>query len=373
MNEPEGGAHIAALDAFVQVLASVPEGPSPRSDDDGRAFYSGLCEAICQLTSAQRALIFRYDSTRRQVRAAGAHGIDVEIFDDGFFTVETLAAAREALATDSVVEIPPHDAIPSQYASLVGDVGGLVVTPMAAGGRWVGIIISDRLSSATPLPAAESHMLWTLGKTAALATTARISTHQAQRARELEARIDMARDIHDGAIQRLFGVSLALSGEGPLDAESRARCADELQLAMQDLRNALQRPLGRTSRPTNTTLGEELTRLAAEHAESGIVLERGDPAAVPPDLEPLVQSVLVEAVRNAHRHATPTAVRVSVTDAADAFVLEIRNDGVTHNPGPSGVGLRLAAVEALQLGGLLEFGQPSPNEWQVRLVVPHHG
>lgn len=373
MNDPQGGAAIAALDAFVRVLATVPEGPSQGGDDDGRAFYSGLCEAICQLTSAERALIFRYDSTRRQVRAAGAHGIDVEIFDDGFFTVETLAAAREALSEDAVLEIPADAAVPPQYVSLVGDVGGLVVTPMAAGGRWVGVILSDLPADGAPLADAERHMLWTLGKTAALAATARISTHQAQRARELEARIDMARDIHDGAIQRLFGVSLALSGEGALDNASRARCAEELRLAMQDLRDALQRPLGRTSRPTNTTLGEELGRLAAEHAESGIVLERGDPADVPPDLEPLVQSVLIEAVRNAHRHATPTAVRVSVIDEDDAFVLEVRNDGVTHNPGPSGVGLRLAAVEALQLGGLLEFGQPSPKEWQVRLVVPHHG
>lgn len=370
----EGGAHIAALDAFVRVLASVPDGPSPAADDHGVAFYSGLCEAICQLTSAERALIFRYDATRRQVRAAGAHGIDVQIFDDGFFTVETLAAARRALVTDEVVEIPPSAGVPEQYVSLVGDVAGLVVTPMAAGGRWVGIILSDRpLGRPVPLTDAERHMLWTLGKTAALAAAARISTHQAQRARELEARIDMARDIHDGAIQRLFGVSLALSGEGDLDGAARKRCAEELQLAMQDLRDALQRPLGRTSRPTGTTLADELVRLAAEHASSGIVLEEGDATAVPPDLEPLVQSVLIEAVRNAHRHATPTSVRVSVSDGDDAFVLVVRNDGVSANPGPSGVGLRLAAVEALQVGGILEFGPPAPHEWQVRLVVPHHG
>ena len=71
---------MAALDAFVQVLATVPEGPSPAADDDGLAFYSGLCEAICLLTSAERAVVFRYDATRRQVRAAGAHGVEVRIF-----------------------------------------------------------------------------------------------------------------------------------------------------------------------------------------------------------------------------------------------------------------------------------------------------
>ena len=36
----------------------------------------------------------------------------------------------------------------------------------------------------------------------------------------------------------------------------------------------------------------------------------------------------------------------------------------------TGVGLRLAALEALQAGGLVEFGEREPGTWQVRLVVP---
>jgi hypothetical protein len=34
------------------------------------------------------------------------------------------------------------------------------------------------------------------------------------------------------------------------------------------------------------------------------------------------------------------------------------------------MGLRLAALEALQSGGVVEFGQRGPGRWQVRLVVP---
>ena len=36
----------------------------------------------------------------------------------------------------------------------------------------------------------------------------------------------------------------------------------------------------------------------------------------------------------------------------------------------SGMGLRLAALEALQVGGLVEFGERAPGEWRVRLAVP---
>jgi hypothetical protein len=34
------------------------------------------------------------------------------------------------------------------------------------------------------------------------------------------------------------------------------------------------------------------------------------------------------------------------------------------------MGLRLAALEALGVGGVVEFGERAPGSWQVRLVVP---
>ena len=38
------------------------------------------------------------------------------------------------------------------------------------------------------------------------------------------------------------------------------------------------------------------------------------------------------------------------------FVLEVRNDGARQGTRGTGMGLRLAAVEALQRGALVEFG-----------------
>jgi nitrogen-specific signal transduction histidine kinase len=58
----------------------------------------------------------------------------------------------------------------------------------------------------------------------------------------------------------------------------------------------------------------------------------------------------------------------------DTLVLEIENDGVpSERHAGTGVGLRLAALEALQAGGLVEFGERQPGTWQVRLVVPLTG
>ena len=88
--------------------------------------------------------------------------------------------------------------------------------PIVAAGRWLGVIIAEPEEGAAPLDERHRDLLWILGKTLALASTSRIATTVGERARELEERIDFARGIHEGVVQRLFGVSLVLSSEQPL-------------------------------------------------------------------------------------------------------------------------------------------------------------
>ena len=151
---------------------------------------------------------------------------------------------------------------------------------MTAAGRAIGVILTDRTMDAPPLQDADRYLLWTLGKAAALAAVARIFSTQNETARQLEQRIDLAREIHEGVIQRLFGVSMALDGDGELPADARARCAVETQAALGELRAALQRPLGRAPRATRTTLIAEVQRLAHVHPDLGLALEADGP--VPP-------------------------------------------------------------------------------------------
>jgi len=361
---------IEALELFVGVL-SQSEGPTSSGD----AVYDRLCEAVCRLAQMRRAIIFRYDPGRRRVRAAGAFGLDLEQFAEAYVTVESAPIAARALREDRVVEIAGDvsGGFPAEYAGLFPEPVRLVCAPMTAAGWLVGVILADRLMPAAELSDADRYLLWTLGKAAALASVARIVATQAETARQLEHRIDLAREIHEGVIQRLFGVSMALDGEGDLPGEARKRCASETQAALVDLRTALQRPLGRAPRATQTTLTEEVKRLARMHPDLGLALEQRAGDEVPAALEPLAQSVLAEAVRNAEKHANPTRVEVRVSRHDGAFVLEISNDGVDGRQGRPGMGLRLAALEALHSGGVIEFGEREPGTWKVRLVVPHDG
>ena len=356
---------IDALDMFVELLSQVED------DASSDAFYSRLCEATCALTSMERAVIFRYDEVRRRVRAAGAYGIDINAFSDAQVTVESAPVARQSLEEDRVIEVTGDiaDEVPEEFRELVRQ-SNLVCTPLAAAGRWFGVILSDS-STPGPLSDAERYLLWTLGKTAALATLARVATTAGARARQLQERIDLARDVHESVIQRLFGVQLVFSSSAELKPEARERIAAELQAALVDLRRALQRPLGRSAPETHTTLLEEVDRLAREHPDLHLSLRRGsERVEVPKSLEPLAQSVLAEAVRNAHKHARPSKVEVYLERDVDTLVLEVSNDGVSGRPRTTGMGLKLAALEALQAGGIVEFGERNEGVWRVRMAVP---
>ena len=361
------GVGIEALELFVEVLSQ----SDPAATVDG--FYDRLCEAVCRLARMRRALIFRYDSADRRVRAAGSHRMDIEQFAGAYVTVDSAPIAAQALREDRVIEVVGDlsGQVPDEFAALVSEPARLVCAPMAVADRAFGVILADRLMTAPPLDDADRSLLWTLGKAAALASVARIVSTQFEKASQLEQRIDLAREIHEGVIQRLFGVSMALDGDGVLPASARRRCAMETQAALTELREAIQRPLGRAPRATRTTLAAEVQRLSGAHPHLGLALQQGVAADVPAALEPLAQSILIEAVRNADKHAHPTRVAVRLGRANGAFWLEIVNDGVDSARRPAGMGLRLAALEALQSNGVVEFGEREPGTWQVRLVVPH--
>ena len=359
------GRHVRVIEFLADVLATCEE--EGRADD----FYGRLSEAITQLTSLRRAVIFRYDGARRRVRASGGFGLDLDVFEDAFISVESAPVAMRALGEDRVIEISDglEQELPLDYIQQLG-LASVVVAPMVARGRWIGAIIGDRASELGPMDDADRELLWILGKTAALASMASVATRQHEKALQLQERIDLAREVHDGVIQRLFGVSLALSGDQPFDEETRERCAEEVQRALADLRLAVRRPLGRVAESTKTTLSQEVQRLRFAHPDLGIEIDGSAEIAAPAALEPLAQSVLAEAVRNAHKHASPSRVGVHGEINDGTFVLEVTNNGVRGRTRAAGVGLRLAAFEALSAGGLLEFGQRGEDTWQVRLVVP---
>src|SRR5829696_7952772 len=229
-----------ALDGVIRLLFELDE---ERELDD---FYDRICEALCRQTSMERAVLFLYDAERRLVLPAGSHGVYREFIVHGYGTLEETPIAQRALSEDRVVETTDleHD-VPSRYSNLPG-ITKLTCTPVAAGGRWLGVIFADRDGEPFDLTETERSTMHALGRTAALASHVREVTRQTERSRRLSERIDLAREVHERVTQRPFGVSLALGSDRPLAGEDRERCAAEIEAALGDLREALIGSAGRS-------------------------------------------------------------------------------------------------------------------------------
>ena len=189
---------------------------------------------------------------------------------------------------------------------------------------------------------------------------ARIATFEGERARELQQRIDLAREVHDGVVQRLFGVSLALDAGGdfpPRRAQParrpRSRARSPTCAASSSARSAARRGRPRRRSPRSCE------RLGA--ADAGLTIEVEPAPARGPAARSSRWRSRCSPRRCATPASTPTPTRVTVRAGRsdDAFVLEVANDGVRGSGGSAatGMGLRLAAFEALQAGGFVEFGE----------------
>jgi signal transduction histidine kinase len=352
---------IASLHTFVSLLGEV-EHATP---DAPGAFYNRLAEAVCVLGAMQRAVVFVYDDVARRVRVVGSHLVDIELFDGHILAIESAPIAGRALDLDQVLEGRADELAPP-YDTLLG-IERLVWVPLAAGGRGFGVIVAER--SEAPLTEEQREVLKSLGKISALALSARLATRTQVDGRHLADRIDLARDIHERVVQRVFGVVMALQSGALLNESDQRRAAAELGAALDDLREAMARPLAATPKLVTFTQREELARLEANSAEVVIVWQDG--VEIPIMFEPVTQSVLGEAIRNARRHAAPERIEVAVRGDADTVELEITNDGVgPAQRGGAGMGLRVAAFEALQHGASLTFGPDGTDHWHVRLVLP---
>jgi signal transduction histidine kinase len=354
-----------ALDQVVGLLFELGD-ETPESDPlDDR-----ICEAICRLTSLERAVLVLYDPVRRLVLPAGSHGIAPELLAHVYGSLEETPIAQRAQATDEVIVVDElRGSVPERYAELP-TVNGLSCTPVAAAGRRLGVIFADRNGAPLELDEEERRTMRALGRTAALATTVRQAVAQHQRGALLLERVELAREVHESVMQRLFGVSMVLGSGRELSAADAERSAAEVEAALGELRAALERSLELVAEPPPTTLRAELERLGRQYKAVPISVRWDEGVEVPEGLEPLVVSVLGEALRNAEKHAAGGDVRIAITSLDGAFCIEVRNDGTGARPGPgSGLGLRLAAYESMQRGGMLEFG-PEAGGWRVRLVLP---
>ena len=335
-------------------------------------FYDRVCRSICVSTPFTRAVFLAWDSGYGAVLPAGSHGVEGDLLARIEGSLDETPIAQRVFAENRVIVVSGKLAghVPARYAEVV-DEETLACAPVQAGGERLGVIFADSADARAVIGEADVRLIDNLSRLVALAFSVERGTRQRERSRRLSERIALTRDVHERVIQRLFATSLALGVEGPLDAGERERCESEVRLAISDLRNALARPAA--SREPTTTLEDLLRRLVRSDPAIEVDWPRG--LEIDADLETIAQATVNEAITNARKHADPTRIAVAVSADREAFVIEVRNDGVGRSPRGlgTGLGLRLAAFEALDRRGVVEFGPTADDSWHVRLVVPRTG
>ena len=240
-------------------------------------FYSSLCEAVCRLTSMDRAVIFRYDEAHRRVRAAGAFGLDLERFAHSHVTVESAPIARQALEEDRVIEMDAEAVAREVPEALPRPARRLDARLRAAvGGRAL-----ERRDPRRPAPAP-----------AADRGGARPAVDARQ---DLRARRGGApRDVPAGPRAPAAGAdrprARGARGRDPAAVRRAAGRLERRAAARRGARARDRRAAGRPARPApraaaparagrrarrETTLVEEVTRLREAHPDLGIVLAAG--------------------------------------------------------------------------------------------------
>jgi signal transduction histidine kinase len=203
-------------------------------------------------------------------------------------------------------------------------------------------------------------------------------------ASDLERR-RIAADLHDGAVQRLAGVSLSLAASAARNGGAEeagdvrlavARAAAETRETIRELRTLLVDIYPPTLQRSG--LLAALSDLVAPLKASGISVELSVPEHIelPEELAALFYRIAQEAVRNIRGHSQATEVEITVSLRATDAVLVIRDNGIGFDapddePERQGhFGLRLMSDLADHAGGSLRIDSTPGEGASVRLEVP---
>jgi two-component system, NarL family, sensor histidine kinase DevS len=213
----------------------------------------------------------------------------------------------------------------------------LLGVPIRAANRQLGQIYLTEKIGASEFTADDEMIIQMLAAYAAAAIQNARLHENTHRLAVLEERERIGMDLHDGIIQAIYGVGLALEGallsidESPVDAKTRIQHSiDGLNQAIRDLRAYIldlrPRQMG------NDGLMSGLRRLATEfraNSRTEVVLVGPELDAI--DLLPSQALALFhicqETLANTAKHAKAKKVEISLWSTDDRVLMEIHDDG----------------------------------------------
>jgi signal transduction histidine kinase len=339
--------------------------------------------AISQELSLERVLQIIVDSVRPLVGARYAalgipdeHGVMERFITSGLSAQRRAAIAHpprgkgllgisirhsDTLRVDDIAGDARSAGFPAEHPPMTS----LLSVPIKVEGRAIGnLYLTDRVDG-KPFSEDDERLVESFARHAGLAIhNARLHEELRQLA-VLQERERIAQDLHDGSIQSLYAVSLALEDTEELMAMDQAQALERIDRAIEQIHGTIQEirdfimgldPDARTA----VDLLSGLATLTDDFERSTLIeVELSSDPDVPLDPEDTLQLIQLtrEAMSNVARHAEASKVLVNVEDRREWLRLSIIDDGrgfdtsASQRPGHHGLTNMHARAESL--GGSL--------------------
>ena len=191
-----------------------------------------------------------------------------------------------------------------------------------------------------------------------------------------EDRDRIARDLHDVVIQRLFAIGLQLDHASTTVSDPETvglltRAVDDLDLSIKDIRTSIFKLQQNESGSLRAGVHELVEEYAAVLGYAPSVVVRGPiDHAVSGSCRADALAVLREALSNVARHASASAIEVSVSVTDTHLSLVVSDDGVGLPAERSESGLLNARARAHERDGELVVGRRLPRGTRFAWTVP---
>lgn len=263
--------------------------------------------------------------------------------------------------------------------AVAAEMGPAVFVPMLGQEENLGTLMLANPRGARQFADTARGVLVLFATAAAVAMEYSRARDRVERMMLLEERERIARELHDGAIQALFGLGMRLQHTALMTREPTTGGRLEEDVATLDgvirdlrgyvfgLRPGILREAG---------LDQVLHQVVRQfEGESGVstALEL-DPAAIRSlaDRSAEVLQVVAEALSNVRKHAQSLTCSVSLHQEDGRVILRVQDDGrgFDHTASSSGHGLRNFRERAARLGGELTISRPDHGGTAIVLTIP---
>jgi signal transduction histidine kinase len=404
LTEKDGGADFTAEDQDALVILAAQAGVAvanarlyEQSESRGR-----LLEALREVTTAVLAGSV-VDETlalivSRARELAGAHMAWCVLPAEGG---DLRIAAADGPGTDTLrdMRVPLEDSISGAvirrgepivvenasederaYGPLAqsSGMGPTMFIPLIARSEAFGTLSVSNPIGAEPFTGSQAELVETFAEQASVAVELGEAQQHLQRLTLMEDRERIAKELHDGVIQSLFAVGMALQGTAMLagDEDLSRRIEgniEELDRVIKDLRSYIFEL--RPGILAGGRLDVALRQLASEFEErTGVVtvadVDARAAAALATKATDVVQ-LAREALSNVGRHAAAATARLSLLLEGDTVVLVLDDDGRGFDPvdpPTPGQGLRNMRQRAERLGASLDLVSQPGEGTTLRIV-----